>query len=491
MLIHQAFRPDIMYHTNESGSWHSYDAEYCLNMKRYIKHQILEKFSDIQGKNFIIHWPSGMLQKTVPLISAIWELGGVVVVHDLKFNLQYHPLYQDFYSSIDYILVETGSLKFTDVYKRYGASGRKLYEIDYWDGNPLFGNLPNGPVPAKENSPALMVTSSGSLTAPKQIYWTHRVILNSMIATQATHGYQENDHVLHARALHHGSQAAWFFLATQTACKNHYYELNTSPTTSHLDHLISLLSNTEMQFTRVLLGTSLDSEFLNKLKAIPRDLALSIQSTDSIKTIEIMDQLFDTDKIQDLTIEFGCSEAPTPYMLQQISKDSWPEARANWASNIFETLSTDFYQIELFDEGLGFKSNDMQDFYIPGDDFKQLDQRRWQWLGRKTQIKRNGQLVYPQAIQESLSKQYPQYRPYVVADYAYKKIYTFLKVDTTEVDLLEKFNLFLAEDLDPYHQTDLVMSIDIKIPNEKLQLEPTDVVLRFLARKQLNLDTEV
>jgi hypothetical protein len=264
MLIHQSFHPDITYHINENGTWESFDSVYCLRMKQHIKHQLLEKFIDIQGKNFIIHWPSGVLQKTMPLLSAIWELGGVVVVHDLQYNLQYNPMFADFYSSIDYILVETGFLKFTNLAELFGPSAHKLHEISYWDVGQVA--IDNDSIIANEGNIALMVTGSGSLTAPKQTTWTHREALHGMSASKLSHHYQSDEHVLHVRALHHSSAAVWFLLATQLACKHHYYKQNQS-NISHSDHLIETLADKNIPtINRVLLGTSITDEFLCKLK---------------------------------------------------------------------------------------------------------------------------------------------------------------------------------------------------------------------------------
>jgi acyl-CoA synthetase (AMP-forming)/AMP-acid ligase II len=243
-----------------------------------------------------------MLQKTIPLISAIWELGGIVVVHDLPFNLQYNPLFNDFYSKIDYILVEEGSLKSTNVSEMYGASSYKLHELSYWGSEQQ--QIDHDPVLASTDDPALMVTGSGSLTAPKQTYFSHRAALNGIAVSCQTHKYQLHDHVLHVRALHHSSAAIWFLFSTLASCQHHYYALNQTQM-SHNDHLLVTLQDWEIpSIDRVLLGTSITEDFLRQLKNIPRNLSLTVQSTESFKTAEMIDQLFDTNKVTEFISEF-------------------------------------------------------------------------------------------------------------------------------------------------------------------------------------------
>jgi hypothetical protein len=492
MLVHQTFLPTLTYHTNEDGIWHSYDSNYCLNMKKYIKHQLLEKFQDIRNKHFIIHWPSGMLQKTIPLISAIWELGGIVVIHDLPFNLQYNPLFTDFYSKIDYILIESGSLTFTKVADMYGPSAYKLHEIQYWGSEQYHSD--HDPIMATADNVALMVTGSGSLTAPKQTYFTHRAVINGMQASQQSHKYHVNEHVLHVRALHHSSAAVWFLFSTLSYCQHHYYKFDQHGI-PHSDHLIATLEDPEMPtMIRLLLGTSITQDFLQKLKNIPKNLSLTVQSTESIKDINTIDQLYNTDQVVEFVSEFGCAEAVTPYMIQRTNKGSWATQRDTWQYNVFETANSDFYQLELLELGLGFKNADMNDFYVAGDDFKQLDSWHWQWLGRKNVIKRNGLTVFPQAIQETLSTSCSNHNVKIVADYVYKKIYAVVFSAVTNVDqdsVLNEFNNILQEKIDSAHIVDTVIVVDKTIKHLNYNIDPTDAALRFLARKKLDLDTEV
>lgn len=492
MLIHQTFLPNLIYHTNEDGTWYSYDADYCFRMKKYVKHQLLEKFQDIRNKHIIVHWPSGMLQKTIPLISAIWELGGIVVIQDLHFNLQYNPLFTDFYSKIDYILVEDGSLTFSKVADMYGPSAHKLHEIKYWDSEQH--QIDHDPILATSDNLALMVTGSGSLTAPKQTYFTHRAVINGIRASQQTHQYQFDEHVLHVRVLHHSSTAIWFLFSTLAHCQHHYYKFDQRGI-SHIDHLIEILNDKMLPDSiRLLMGTSITTDFLHKLKNVPRNLSLTIQSTESIRDINIIDQLYDTNQVVEFVSEFGCAEAVTPYLIKRTNKSSWNTQKPTWQYNVFETANSDFYCLELFDSGLGFKTNDMNDFYVAGDDFTQLDSQHWQWLGRKNIIKRNGLVVFPQTIQETLTKFCPNHNVKIVADYVHKKIYAVIFGDTNNFNqetLSTEFNTLLQEKIDSAHIVDTVIVVDKTIKHLKFDVDPTDAALRFLARKKLNLDTEV
>lgn len=494
MLINHAFRKDLVFYSNEFGTWETYDAEYCQHMKRYIKHQILKKFTDIRGKKIIVHWPSGLMQKTIPVISAIWELGGIVVVHDLIYTLQYNPLYQDFYSGIDYMFVQDGDLTHSTVASLYGSIAYKIHEIDYFDGNPNFGTIDNDPILASGTDRALMVTSSNTMRAPKQVYFTHNEIINAIHASQACFQFEEEEHVLHARALHHGASSAFYLFPSMCYSRHHYYKQNTAKIPE--DDFIEVLSDERIHpITRFLIGTPITEQTIHKIKSIPRSLSLNFMTLHQLASLDQVDGFFDTNKIQKIIVLFGCSELLSIQLMQLMNKDTWAEERLTWKKNIFDVVPSKFYQYKLTDEGLSYKSDDMENFYTPGDDFIQVDSTRWEWLGRKTQFKNDGGvLLYPAALQDLLTQHYLELNPKVIADYKYKKFYLFLFEDlsrsTTQLSM-DQVNQLIEKELNFFYKIEVVIYLDVNESEITTQRAPTDNHLKFLARRQLNLDTEV
>ena len=479
MLIHDTFRKDLLIHSYEhDNQWKVYNNNYLQSMKRQIKQQLVNQFKSIYGKKIMIDRPI-VLRHQIPTMLAVWELGGIIVINDLHYTLQQNPIYQDFYATIDLCFVGHNDITLNKVDQILTVFSDRLYEIDYSELS-MFGLISEDPVIATGSDLALMVATSGTTTAPTQMYYTHDEVLLAMEANKITYGYKDDEHVLHVKAFHHGGLCVNYFLPTLSMCQHHYYKnLGNNPDKD----AINIAS--EMPITRIMFPWQISDTVVNELKMQKNIKKLTLHSTHTMKSTHQIDQLFATGQVERIIILFGCRELPSIFFMQDLVDTSWEFERTNWSPSIFKITPSQFWQIKIFEDGIGVKSSYMDDFYVPGDQFCELPSGDWQWLGRNTQIKRNGIIVNPDVITTVLNSAFPNLDKLIVADYQYKKIYGFV-FNSTDIDLVDKFNQVIIATIDSQHQLDLVMCLSKK-DTVGANKDPSLSPLRFLARKQLQL----
>lgn len=480
MLITDSFRQDLVVHSNELNGWKEYDYTYLISMKRYLKQQLLTKFPNIPGMKFMIDRPIA-LRKQIPLMMAIWELGGITVVNDLHYSLQKNPKYQDFYASIDACLVEYQDIELNhvDEFLQVFSNTNRLHELNYFDLDPIFGTIVDDPILATDNDIALLVATSGTTRAPQQVGYTHQQVIEAMQSNIKTYGYSSDEHILHLKSFHHGGLCVNYFLPTLAVCQHHYFMIPDEP----LDNLIVTIAS-EYPINRVMIPWAISEQLIDRLATTKCINALTIQTTHAVKSVEQVDSLFATQQVNRFMILFGCRELPAIFFIQDLTPDSWKTVRDNWDPIVFELPNNKFWDLKVFDDGLGVKASYMEDYYVPGDVFVQLDETHWKWQGRNTQIKRDGYVVNPDTVQLLLKQHFPEIDCLVVADYQYKKLYAF--VFNCADNLLDKFNSTIETHIDGYHRLDLVMPLEEK---DMVGYKDTTLsVLNFLARKQLNLN---
>ena len=478
MLIHDHFRKDLVIHSNESRThWDEYGYDYLVKMKRYVKQQLIEQIGSIHGLQIMIDRPIA-LHKQIPLIMAIWELGGSIIVNDLHYTLQQNPIYQDFYSSIDICLVEHGDIQYSQIDKQLVVFKNRIHEIKYWDQDELFNSITDDPIVATETDTALTVATSGTNRAPQQISYTHAQLRLAVDANLVNYDYRSDEHVFHLKSFHHGGLSVNYFLPTLEACQHHYFGIDHNGI-DVIDHALNMINSTPV--TRVMLPYAVSDKFINGL---PTNRNLVLQTTHNFESAEQLDQLFDHNKVSRIFVLFGCRELPSAIFIQDIDTESWMYQREHWKSNIYDLGASNFWELNIFNEGLGVKASYMSDYYIPGDIFTKLNNNQWQWQGRNTVIKREGHVVNPDAVATVLDSCFLDLDKVIVPDYEFKKLYAFV-FGTNSSNLAEQFNTVIDKEIDVYHRLDLVMCLDKK--DMIGQGRSTLSVLRFLARQELKL----
>lgn len=480
MLIHDQFRKDLIIHSNEvADRWVEYNYDYLVKMKRYVKHQLIEKFGSIQGQQIMIDRPI-VLHKQIPLIMAIWELGGGIIVNDLHYTLQQNLAYQDYYSSIDICLIEWGDARDAQVKKALAVFENRLHEIKYWDQDELFNSIIDDPIVATENNIALIVATSGTNRAPQQVSYTHAQLRLAVDANRDNYHYQPTEHVFHLKSFHHGGLCVSYFLPTLEVCQHHYFGVDHQGIDIDI-HAINMITATPV--TRFMLPYAVSDKLI---KGLPAGRKFTLQTTHNLQSVQQIDQLFDQDRVERLFVLFGCRELPAPIFMQDIDIDSWAYQRESWRPDVYDLPAVDFWKLKIFDDGLGVLADYMTDYYVPGDMFISFPNKQWKWQGRNSVIKRKGHVINPDVVSVVLDSHFSNIDKLIVADYEFKKLYAFV-FGHGESDLTDQFNQVIDRDIDTNHRLDLVLGLDKKdmIGFGRSSLS----VLRFLARKKLNLVT--
>jgi hypothetical protein len=500
MLIHDAFHKALTINSNEHSvdQWIEYDYEYLHRMKRYLKQQLVEQFADVKGKRFLIERPAP-IRKQIPLMMAIWELGGIVVVYDLHYILMKNPLYKDFNSNIDIILIEHGDQEFSNVGENLQSMEGRIYELKYFDQTPEFFTAPETPVVANEDDIALVVYSSGTVRTPVQMPYTHKQVLACAMANIRHFDYQPTEHIYHFKSFHHGGMVVNYLIATLIAAPQHYFKSPPSSLELVADFISQMLA--EVPVNRLLFTFELSDNLIDNL-SLKKSMAehLTIICTHWISDEARMDRLFSTGQVSRFISPFGCRELLSCLMQHDITPDSWANRGLDWNPAIFERVQDDFWEYKEFDGELGVRAPWSTDFYIPGDRIEHVSGRSWRWLGRNTQIKREGMVVVPDAVDGIIKTEYSKFDPLVVADYQHKKLYCIVynnPTGQTDNELLTVFNTTIDQRIDYNHLLDLVMylpgstdAID-KYQVDKGRSDPSLSVLRYIARQRLGLDTDV
>jgi AMP-binding enzyme len=478
MLIHDTFRTDLIIHSNEPhiSKWETHDWENLQKLKRYLKQQLINKLGNIRGQQFMIDRPI-VLHKQIPLIMAIWDLGGAIVVNDLHYSLQQNIIYKDFFASINGCFIEYGDCEFNNLDQVLSVFEGRLCELKYFD---IDQNITEDPIYAQSSDVALVVATSGTTRAPKQVAYTHEQVLKSMQANQEIYQYNDAEHVLHVKSFHHGGLCTSYFLPTLVHSQHHYF----MPINDTMDnHVLSLLK--EFPITRLMLPYAISDQLIAGLEQAC--CPVTLQTTHAVKSVEQVDQLFATNRVDRFMVLFGCSELTSIIFLHNITPTNWDDQRSTWDPVTFDPSPVDFWDIKICEDGLGVRSSWMDDYYVPGDQFKQTLDGRWQWQGRNTQIKREGIIVNPQTVKTVLNSAFPELDIEVVADYQHKRLYGFVFGVQLD-DLLSKFNNKIVEIIDQHHMLDLVMCMSIK---DMFGLQrSSENVLRFNARQQLGLEVD-
>lgn len=496
MLIHNCFRTDLIMHSNEENDrWDDYDFEYLLNMKRYIKRQLLEKFPNPKGMKFMIERPM-TLRKQIPLIMAIWDLGGILVIYDLMHCLMSNPIYKEFNSIIDACLAEYQDIEFSrlDQSLRVFDELGRLHELKYFDKDPEFENNKEDIVLATGSDLALVVNTSGTTRAPSQVYYTHEQVIQFMYANAEHFGMQPDEHMLHHRSFHHGGLCVNYLLPALATAKHHYFRIHHNQSEFFGELIKKTIS--EHPINRVLFPYEVTQDLLDCLtSANTLTDNFTVQSTHTIKTVDRIDQMFNSGKISRFIIMFGCGEIPGAYLLQDLTRETWPQLRENWDYTMFSETHTGFWKLKVFDEGLGIKSiHDNNNYHVPGDVFEPCTDGRWHWLGRNTQIKKEGFIIFPAAVEELFKKEFAKFDSLIIPDYEHKKIYAVVFKNINNIDdnvLLDMFNEKIDKEINPRHRLDLVLTLDKTFIDGMATRAPSMSAARFLARKKLGLDTSL
>jgi hypothetical protein len=483
LLIHQTFRQDLVMWSWENGQWDSYDSTYLQQLKRHLKAQLQTQFGDIRGKRFKIVMPR-VLRKQIPLFMAIWDLGGVLVIDNVVMKAQGNPLYAGWFDNIDYCLIERGDIEFGHLDEQLCVFADRTYELDYFflpdqvtDEDVVVG---------KSNNPAFLIITSGSIEGPENVFFTHDRVLLALEASKINSGYKPDEHILHVSSLHHGSLCINYLLPTLQVCQNHYFKI-THAGESVENFPIDILGLAHID--RMLWVRAFDQSLINSINVVDvKNPNMILQCAFSCPQIELLDQLFATNKIQKYIVFFGCSELPIAHMKQEVDKDKWTTQRTTWNTARYQQMPSNYWQYKENDIGLALKSADMDSWFQTADQFQYEGNVNWIWHGRTTQIKRGATTVIPEAIQEVLNENYKNLEPYVVADYQFKKVYVFVFSNqnaTPDSELLEQFNSVSTLEISGDHTIDLVVTMHTRDMFYNNQFDPT--VLRFLARKQLCL----
>jgi hypothetical protein len=495
MLIHDKFRKDLVMHSFEdTGDWQEYDFTYMLHMKRYVKQQLLAMFPNPQGMKFMVQHPI-VLRKQLPVIMAIWELGGILVIYDLHPSLLGNPLYKEFHDNIDACFVEHGDVEFGGLatFLKVFADQNKLYELKFWDLDQSFGNIEEDLVYATGDNIAIMVNTSGTTQAPQQVYYSHDQCLQFMQANIDHMFMKEDEHVLHLKTFHHGGLCINYLMPMLTLAKNHYFKVNVfsgtlTPIHDMVAEIISQKPINRILFPHEVTDSTISA--LENVKAVGN--YLTIQCTHNIVPVDRIDRMFATGNVHRFISQFGCGEIPAPYLFQILTHDTWQEQRNHWNHLVFTEPNSTFWEYQLFETGLGVRCAPMPDWHVAGDNFEKLENGNWHWLGRTSQIKREGRIVFPAAVAEVLKESFPELQTYVIADYQHKKLYS-LVVSNSPVkidELLTSFNNIVECKIDRDHLLDLVINSK---PGELTGggKVVSEAAVRFQARKYLGLDTTV
>lgn len=495
MLIHDAFCQNLIIHTNEDNvNWVDYDQVYLHRMKRYLKRQLVEKFGDVKGMRFLIERPV-VIRKQLPLMMAMWELGGILVVYDLHYILMKNPLYKDFNANIDCTLVEHNDQTLNNVIDNIVVMDGRILELKYFDLDPEFFNdeLPS-PIVATEDDVALVVYTSGSNRAPQQMPYTHKQVVAHARANIKHFDYRADEHVYHYKSFHHGGMCVNYLLPTLMISENHYFKIQHGMI-SVGDYIGQML--TEVPVNRLLFTFELSDNLIDNL-SFKKSMAehLTIICTHWIKDEKQMDRLFSTGQVSRFISPFGCRELLSCLMQHDITPETWANRGPSWDPTIFERVQDDFWEYKLIDGEMAVRAPWQTDFYAPGDRVEHVEGRRWRWTGRNTQIKREGLVVMPDAVDGVLKSYHPEFVPLVVADYQHKKLYCLVlhnPANQTASELLTLFNDTIRKQIDHNHLLDLVIysatSTDL-LEKQHFggRLDPSLSVLRYMARQQLGLD---
>ena len=481
-LVHQTFRSDLTMWSWEDGKWDCYDWQYLQNCKKLVKKQLRENLGDIKGKKFKIFMPR-VLRKQLPLIMAIWDLGGIVVIDHVNAWAQKNLRYADWYLNIDYCLLEYGDIQFGHMDNGLEAFEDRLQEIKYFFSPD--DNLDEDTQEAMPDDSAIMVITSGSLAGPEIAFFSHRQIIMAMESAKVHCQFKPNEHVLHVNSLHHGSLCVNYLLPSLQVCQNHYYKIthDYEPMDNWPINILGLAS-----IDRILWMKAFDQRLVDSLNNVDvKNKNLILQAAFSPDDAKFIDEVFASGKVARYLSIFGCSELPTSFMIQQATRETWPSLKTTWNVRNYQTVPSGYWQYKITELGLAVKSADMIDWFQTADQFKITDDGLYTWLGRTTQIKRGATTVVPEAIHSVLNNQYSYLEPWIVSDYHHKKIYVCIFENPNNEDdnsLLTKFNKEILKHLDQEHTVDLVMIMARDVLHQNRLDLP---LLRFLARKKLCL----
>jgi hypothetical protein len=302
---------------------------------------------------------------------------------------------------------------------------------------------------------------------------------------------QAHEHVLHLKSFHHGGLCVNYLLPALCTAQHHYFRIQhlvDEPVDQHVRRIIE-----QQPINRMLFPYEVTQSLAESIaESVVLTTDLTIQSTQTLQSADRIDLLFNSGRVKRFVIMFGCGELPAAYLLQDLNQTNWAQKRLQWDHTVFTATPSDFWTYEIFEHGLGLRCSAMTNFHVPGDTFEHLPDGTWHWLGRNTQIKKQGRIIFPAAIETVLKDQFPYHDIMIIPDYQHKRVYAAVfqnRKNQSDSDLLDEFNAVIDQQADPYHRLDLVLTLNKHFINSVPNKAPSVSAARFLARKALGLDT--
>jgi hypothetical protein len=411
------------------------DSTEIQNRKRFLKEQIHQTLNgDTEGKTVYVGF--NRFDWVVPIMLAVWELGGNVFVHDLNYEFTRIPEFADFYNFIDLSIVPDKKT-FTQ-FATPAIDPRGYYNGIY--------HVFDDSIEISATTVAMKTHTSGTTGRPRIIDFTHQHLIDRTQVIASYHGYNGEDKPFHFKTFHHGALFIDYALPLLSVAAEHYFIDPLTPAVCGDNYNAKTYLNLVMPYIRDnrITAILMPYEWINYFdQATPVDLEGRL----SIRTLRGYDAktatwIFENINPKEIVNQFGCSELGTMF-ISRVTQDNYK----NYIHNLFTERAPGLEYV--LEKNLVRSRRAGYEWHILADGFiENGDQLYYQ--GRSYAFATDDTPIYIQDLENYLRTLYHPTKFQLVPDFVDSKLYLALFDPTLDTDI-NRINELIVANVSPRH----------------------------------------
>jgi len=440
------------------------------NRKCFLKKQIRQELND-NTYSKTIYVGINDFDWVVPIILAVWELGGNLFVHDLNVGFTQIPEFKDFYNFIDLSIPHPATSRSVNSFDTPSINLRNYNNANQYEDSDC--------IEISTSTVAIKTHTSGTTGRPKIVDFTHRHLIDRTREIASFHGYNDKDRPFHFKTFHHGALFIDYALPLLSVATEHYFiRTMTSATTGENYNAKNYLNLVLPYIQKYKLTTIIiPYEWVNYFdQTTPIDMGGQL----SIRTLRgydanICSWIFENINPKEIINQFGCSEIGTMF-ISRVTKSNY----RNYVNNLFTERAPGLEFI--LEKNLVHARRTGYEWHTLADGFVEDDDKLF-YQGRTYSFTIDNKTVYIQELENYLRTCYHPTNFQLVPDFTNNKIYLALFDSTLNTDLAV-LNESIAKNVSPEHCVESVKYFNL--PAVLTGIKPSGQILLYAFLKDQN-----
>jgi hypothetical protein len=447
-------------------------SEELTNRKNFFKNKIYHQLDGkTVGKTVFIG--SNDFAYIIPILSACWELGANVFVHDFHIGFIKIPEFKNFYNFISLIINSDMPVEFFD---------STVPSIGVFEYSPI----PRAPIveyqldqPITANTVAVKTHSSGTTGIPKIIDYSHQMVIELNQNFIDLWGYNTQDLPFHWKTLHHSSLFLNYAIPLLSLCRTHYFAEprfiagdNYNPR-EFFNRVLPAAKQHRM--TRILIPYDW-IEAMDTADPIDLDETLILYCIKSA-TKEKMKWIFKHMNPKEIFVGFGCSELGSMFM-SRYNKHTVDEYEYNVFTTTAPNLEYRINPVTIDARWRGYPWHTLADIFTE-------ENNRVTFVGRNHSIFLDGEAVPLAPLEKFIGQHFNTKNFQLIGDLSTNLLYLAVFDHDNIPQDLDLVNMLITENLSGKHVLTDIQYFDIS--SVLAGMKPSNPILLYaFKQKQIN-----